>query len=279
MLTASDLQWVSQGRDALATPSMTANNSSAERDAARQRHLSHAPITEAVLDFRVLRSPTVSISRLEAATQTLASEYPIRLPMKMLEAKLSISKGTQSRMEHNDIGVLVKSSDEKTQAQFRLDGFTLNRLEPYTSWDQIYPETRKLWRVYSEAAVPTSVVRMATRYINRLRIPLPISDLRDYLVEPPRVPQRLPQAVLGYLTRIVIRDPQLELSATVTQSSEPNPLDPDKATILLDIDAFRDVPLRSSEGDEIDRVFNNLHKFKNSIFFNSVTQRASELFE
>jgi len=39
------------------------------------------------------------------------------------------------------------------------------------------------------------------------------------------------------------------------------------------------VALKPAEQEEIDRVLDGLHEFKNNIFFNSITQRASELFD
>lgn len=120
---------------------------------------------------------------------------------------------------------------------------------------------------------------VAARYVNRLKLPLPVADLRDYLIAPPRVPEELPQTLRAYLTRVVIHDPSLENSAIVTQSFEPNPMDTEHAAILLDIDAFKEVALKPAEHDEIDRVLSDLHRFKNDIFFGNITQKASKLFE
>lgn len=247
---------------------------------ARPRHLRRAPITEALIDFRVQPAEGFSGRKLEDAARRIEREYPTRAALRTVRAKLEMGGGVlKPDIEHSEIGFLVKSVDEKTQAQFRLNGFTLNRLEPYTSWEEIYPETKRLWRLYVEVAEPAAVVRLAARYINRLKLPLPVADLRDYLIEPPRIPEGLPQTVLAFLTRLVIHDSSLQHSAIVTQSSEPNPLDPDHATILFDVDAFKDVVLKPTEQDEIDRVLSGLHEFKNNIFFSSITQRASELFE
>ena len=106
-----------------------------------------------------------------------------------------------------------------------------------------------------------------------------MKDLREYLTEPPRVPESLPQTLKAYLTRVVVHDSMRDHSAIVTQSFEPNPTDPRQAIILLDIDAFKDVHVKPSESDEIHRVLAGLHDFKNEIFFKSITQKASELFE
>jgi uncharacterized protein (TIGR04255 family) len=259
---------------------MGPDNRPANLGPARHRHLQRAPITEALIDFRVQSAEGLSSRKLEEAARRVKGEYPVQAQIKTVHARLEIGAGILTPgVEHGDAGVLVKTADQKMQAQFRPNGFTFNRLEPYTSWEEIYPETKRLWRLYVEVAEPVAVVRLAARYINRLTLPLPVADLREYLMEPPRIPEGLPQTVLAYLTRLVIHDASRQQSAIVTQSSEPNPLDPEHATILLDIDAFKTVALRAAKQDQIDQVLGDLHAFKNNIFFGSITQRASELFE
>lgn len=249
---------------------------------ARPRHLSHAPITEALVDFRVQLEEGFSLKHFEEVVGRLSKEYPTRGAIKTVRATVGLGDPTvRPDVEHGEFGVLIRAADEKSLAQFRIDGFTFNRLEPYTSWDDIYPETIRLWREYVAAAKPIAVVRLAARYINRLKFALPIKDLREYLIEPPRVPEGLPETLKGYLTRLVIHDSLHEHSAIVTQSFEANPAEPDQAVLLLDIDAFKAFPkpLKASEHDQIDFVLARLHAFKNEIFFRSITQRASELFE
>jgi len=51
------------------------------------------------------------------------------------------------------------------------------------------------------------------------------------------------------------------------------------ANILLDIDALHERSIQPSDESEIGQVLLSLRDFKNSIFFRSITQKASELFE
>lgn len=242
--------------------------------------MKRAPITEALIDFRVQLGEGFSVQKFEEVARQINREYPTRAVIRTVLAKLDLGGPVAKQdLQHGELGVLVKSPDEKTRAQFRMNGFTLNRLEPYTSWKEIYPETIRLWHLYAKVASPLAVVRLAARYINKLNLPLPVADLRDYLIAPPRVPEGLPQVLQAYLTRLIIHDPSVGHSAIVTQSFEPNPVDPEHVTVLLDIDAFRDVSLKPAEQGEIDRVLGQLHDFKNDIFFGSITQKASELFE
>lgn len=257
----------------------TVESTSAGLGPARSRHLARAPITEAVIDFRVQLSEGFSIRGFEPAIARLVQSYPGRAAIKTVHATVGLGEtSARSDVKEGELGVLIKTADAKSLAQFRTNGFTFNRLEPYTGWEEVFSETIRLWKEYVEVAKPIAVLRLAARYINRLKLPLPIEDLREYLTEPPRVPDGLPQRLKGYLTRIVIHDSARGHSAIVTQSFEPNPTDPERAIILLDIDAFQEVHLKPSESDEIHRVLAGIHDFKNEIFFKSITQKASELF-
>jgi uncharacterized protein (TIGR04255 family) len=78
---------------------------------------------------------------------------------------------------------------------------------------------------------------------------------------------------------LVVHDAERNQSAIVTQSFEPSPTDVDRANILLDIDAFHERSTDPSDEEDIGQVLASLHEFKNTIFFRSITQKASELFE
>ena len=173
-------------------------------------------------------------------------------------------------------GVFFKTMDELNIAQFRSDGFTFNRLPPYTSWQEVFPEAMRLWQEYCRMAAPIRVVRVAARYINRLRFAMPV-ELSAFLSASPVVPEPLPQLLRGYLTRIVLTDPQTTNSVVVTQALERS-AEPDHVVLLLDVDAYRDVDLEA-EDDTIAAIFASLHDLKNRVFFGSITERAAEMYE
>ena len=165
-------------------------------------------------------------------------------------------------------GLWLWSADRKNLAQFRVDGFTFNRLQPYTSWDSVYPEAMRLWRSYVDIVKPEAATRLAVRYINRIELPEPVGNLDQYFTTTPRIPLDIPQVLNGFLTRVMIAHPELKLSANVTQALE-HRIDAAGIVIILDIDAYRSgqfAPL----GTDIDRVFGHLRQYKNEIFFGSL---------
>lgn len=245
---------------------------------ARVRHLRNAPIAEAVVDFRLELPGDFDIARFENLKGPLGSDYPNTQRIESFEARLGFEAGRPVSPDPKvrTLGLLFKSADKHSLAQFRTNGFTYNRLEPYTSWQEIFPEAMRLWKRYVELTQPASVVRLAVRYINRMH--LTPSDLDRYLVVPPRIPDALPQELRSFLERIVIFDERRGLSAIVTKALEPSPVPPNGLTAILDIDTYKEISLAPAD-PRLAAVFDDLHDLKNEIFFESITEEAVRKYE
>lgn len=242
-------------------------------------HLPNAPITEAIFDFRVEGAENLDPEVFKVAAERLADRYPICEAAQRWEALFQIKEGEvlpPAPPQSSPHGIFVRTADGEQLAQFRVDGFTFNRLQPYTRWSDLFPEAMRLWQLYSELSAPRRVTRLATRYINRMRFPVPIGDFGDWLTAPPAVPEGLPQGISQFLTRVTLHDPEGDQLAHVSQWLEPGE-DQDNIVILLDIDAFRTVPLDPHAG-AIAQTFESLRVFKNRIFFGSLTDKALGLF-
>src|SRR5229473_3049572 len=182
------------------------------------RHLTRAPISEAVIDLRIRPSEELSIASLAQLAEQLKPAYPVAQKIESFEATLAFGEGRAKTAEpvYSESGFFVKSTDERNVAQFRNDGFTFSRLPPYTSWETVFPEAMGLWKRYRELTRTLRVTRVAVRYINRLELPLP-SNLADFFTAPLVVPEPLPQALRGYLTRFILNDGDTNNSVIVTQ--------------------------------------------------------------
>jgi uncharacterized protein (TIGR04255 family) len=197
-----------------------------------------------------------------------------------MEARLGFADGRPLPPDprFTPLGIRLKSVDGHSIVQFRSNGFTFNRLEPYTNWEELFPEALKQWREYVEIVGQATVTRLAVRYINRLRLPLPVPSLAKFLVTPPMVAPPLPQIVRSFLTRIVIFDAVRDQSAIVTQALEPSAVEQGQLMVLLDIDAYKEAAMKPDD-PRLESVFAGLHDFKNEIFFESITEEAVGLFQ
>jgi uncharacterized protein (TIGR04255 family) len=247
---------------------------------ARKRHLNNAPITEALIDFRVVTPTSFSAEAFLSLKPILAERYPIVEERRGFETQFALGKGSPPKSQFKDLGIhgyFFKTSDGLHIAQFRSDGFTFNRLKPYTAWENILPEALRIWKLYIDVVSPESVSRLAVRYINHIAIPSPVGDFSNYLTTPPMVPSELPQNVSSFLVRLVIHDSNLELAANITQALEKG-IDPSSVTIIFDIDAYKAGEF-DPNGEEIVNLLNMLRNFKNDIFFNSLTEKTVEAYE
>lgn len=137
--------------------------------------LSKAPIVEGLIDIRVERSAGATIAAIKTVCDELAFEFPSRQEMRLVVAQINISpESTDSSLTTGDApgGIILRSADGKWVVQYRLDGFTVSRLQPYGTWDELKAKASALWAKYSEAAKPTKVVRVALRFINRVLLPI-----------------------------------------------------------------------------------------------------------
>lgn len=241
------------------------------------RHLATAPITEAVFDYRVKAANDFQIDRLNDLKEQLAERFPKVEERRGGEVTIGFQPGLPEVVSRKDFGLqgyFLKSEDEKLIAQFRVDGFTLNRLAPYTRWGELYPLSNELWQLYRMAARPEVITRLAVRYINHIQLPWPYVDFDEYLRAGPNIPLELPQSIVGFSSRVVIHNMERNILAGVVQKYEGSPAD-QKNTIILDIDAFKNVDLAPDDATVQD-IFEQLRDFKNLIFFSYLTDKATE---
>ena len=237
-----------------------------------------APITEALLDIRAVLAPSVDLSNLSSLHDGIGDQYPQKRERTKWEGafKLSSEGPEVVRQSGGPDGFLFSSQDGHQIVQVRLDGFTLNRLRPYDAWEPFRTEAKAQWERYREVTSPSVVTRIALRYINRIEIPLPMKDFREYVLTVPEVAPNLPQGLSEFFMRLVIPDPGIGCMGIIIETMEP----PTERILplILDIDVYREALLEPASA-EMWELFEQLREFKNRIFFGSITDKAKELFK
>jgi uncharacterized protein (TIGR04255 family) len=242
----------------------------------RQRDLgSAAPITEALLDLHVRFDREVDTEELERLHDRVREQYPTRKQRFQVEVKLDLESGSAVLPDSRRVGFFFWAGDERQAMQARIDGFAFSRLSPYQSWESLRDEAQRLWRVYREFSRPATITRTALRYINRIRLPFPL-EFEDYLATFPRLGPGYPNALAGYLMRIVA--PYQGATVAVTQAIDQAGITDSVVPIILDIEVARTVEIPARDDDACWRALDELRAVKNSIFFGSLTDKADELF-
>lgn len=247
---------------------------------ANQIYLRNAPIVEAIIDLRVKLPANFNQKLIGVAAAEMKNAYPFLEEQASFGAKMEVNpRGTSFSADPPAfLGLMLKNPEKRQIAQFRLDGFSFSRLKPYTSWNQVSEEARRLWEVYVAICSPDSVSRIAVRYINRMEIPGGEIELCDYLAYPPLIPQNLSftPVTLGYFHKSTIADRHRAINVTLIQTSEPNP-DPEKSTLIIDIDVYKTGEYQLT--DDLFGFLDILRQIKNELFFKSVTEKTVELFK
>lgn len=246
---------------------------------ARQRHLRNAPIREAIIDLKTL--PAVDLGMLEPVFESLKSRFPTQDNVRESTFGFEVDpQGVRSQAVDRGIrGRRLTSADGKYVMLMRVDGFTFSRLPPYETWEAMRGEARPLWDAYRSHAGAERVTRAAVRYINLMEFNLPIADFKEYLTAPPEIPPALPQQTAGFFTRMVLPGVNFEGAAVVTQALEMAVAG--KAQLILDIDVFREVKDRDwfADEDSVWETLEQMRRFKNLVFFESITERTAGLYE
>lgn len=241
------------------------------------RHYPKAPITEAVIDLRVQLPAGFATDDLKKVHLGEEKRYPtvegLQAGIGQMQFRPSIS--ASARAKH--IGFMFKSADDKQLYQAQTNGFTVSRLAPYQTWSQFCGETRRLWSIYRAVAKPAKVLRIALRYINRIDIPSPVADLKDYLRTSPEVSPDLPQALSAYFMNLTFPVAEAQCEVRITQTIVA-PEVPNIIPVLLDIDSYRTLDL-PSDSDDLWPIFEQLRHIKNNVFEACITDNSRKLFQ
>ncbi|MFC1573243.1 TIGR04255 family protein [Candidatus Eisenbacteria bacterium] len=244
----------------------------------RTRHLDKAPITEAIIDFRAQLPDTFRVQEFEPLQDVLVEAYPITEKQKLYEGgfRLSGEQLSQTTQDKGVHGFIFKNEEQGRVAQFRRNGFTFNKLKPYTDWKDVFAEAWRLWLEYAAIAKPLTVTRVAVRYVNRITVPRTFA-FPEYFTDPPTLPDDLPQTFSDYFKRVVINDAERGLLVNVIQAIE-RQQDSDTVVFLLDIDAYAQEE-HEPGSSELEPRFQQLRVLKNQVFFGCITDKTAEMFE
>jgi uncharacterized protein (TIGR04255 family) len=246
------------------------------KDMAQPEHLAKAPIVEALFDLQVSVPSSVNLETL-ASLQDQLKGYPQKEIRSEWTSALQINPDEPpvARTHGGPIGYLFRSADGLQAVQARLTGFSFSRFKPYTSWDSFIGEGRALWESYAALVRPVTVNRVALRYINSIPLPTGVFQLKDYVLTLPEIAPGLPQELADLFFRVVLPDASTPATAIITEAIVGR--EQRSPALILDIDVFLTglfVPSLETHWALLERM----RALKNRIFFDSLTERAKEMF-
>ena len=154
--------------------------------------LKNAPIVEAVVDLDCDMPPGFDLGAAEKATRdSFQAQYP-KFRSLFLEQHRIEAKGDQPSMHSANRAIQALQffqDDGKQLVQVRAQGFSFNRLAPYTNLGDYLPEIKRAWHLFAGLTSPLQIRVVRLRYINRILLPLTKGQLKleDYVKMSPQL--------------------------------------------------------------------------------------------
>ena len=241
-------------------------------------HLSRAPIVEGLIDILVKPRSDLSIDDLFRLSEKLKSKYPEVKALHTIQADVQIEQGQKASQSVATalIGYRLERKDLPFVLMLRVNGLTISRLKPYDDWSNLLGEAKLIWADYVSICRPEAITRVATRYINRIELPIEGLDFDDYLAAPPYIPKDLNGMLSEFLVRLVLPDVPSGASIALVQALEGPNIQKNVVPVIIDIDVFKSVDLDLSSND-LWELLGKLRDLKNRTFFSSITPKTLEL--
>ncbi|MFL0161960.1 TIGR04255 family protein [Aquirufa salirivi] len=236
-----------------------------------------APIREAVFDIRIDKLNIIDVSELLNIKEAISNDFPIEKKRHNITGMFQFSpdKPIESKTHSDLTGFIFLSEDHSRQLQIRIDGFTLNILKPYENWETHFNLFLKYWNIYNKQFSPNNILRIATRYINKIEIPLPIDDFQEYVLNMPPIPNCLPQTFANFFMQIQVPCKSDYRNVVITETIEP--ILNSTLPFILDIDVFQELNVNNSV-ESLTKNFSEIRNIKNEIFENCITEKTRKLF-
>ncbi len=91
---------------------------------------------------------------------------------------------------------------------------------------------------------PNNVIRIASRFINKIEIPIPFSDFKEFILNMPPIPNCLPRTFATFFMQIQVPCNDGYRNAIITETIEP--FTDVKLPFILDIDVFQELNVQNS---------------------------------
>ncbi len=244
--------------------------------------LANPPIVEAVVDIDCDMPPTLNLASLEApARDCFRDHYPKFQARYVQETKIETKPDQPPQMSvRKGLEALqLLHEDGKQLVQVRAQGFSFNRLAPYTSLDEYLPEIERTWRLFVGLASPIQIRAVRLRYINRIVLPTEAGrvELNDYLKIGPRLPDEETLTLASFLSQHAVVEAVTGNQANIVLSSQA--LEKGNLPIIFDNCVAGAGPTAPEDWPCILEKLLSLRNLKNRIFENTLTEKCLKLFQ
>jgi len=244
--------------------------------------LDNPPIIEAVLDIDCDMPPNFDLGVLETESQKVfSSDYP-QLKKQFVQEHQIEARPNEPPVFSARQGLRALQffkEDSFQLVQIRTNGFSFNRLRPYSSLDDYLPEIHRTWLLFLGLTKPLRIRRIVLRYINRILLPLADGsvELDDYFRVSPKLPDDDRLMFSGFLNQhsAAERGTGNQINIIMTSQQAENAQLP----VIFDIEAIRTAQAEPEDWEFIHGTIMSLRSLKNRVFRNTLSDQCLKLFQ
>lgn len=244
--------------------------------------LAKAPIVEAVLDIDCDMPAGFDLTALEGtAGEAFRSQYP-RFRNQFLEEHRIESKADEPAKHSSRRAVQAfrfLQDDEKQLVQVRSQGFSFNRLAPYSSLDDYLSEIQRTWELFIGIASPVKIRVVRLRYINRILLPFaggPV-NLDGYFKVGPKLPDEEGLQFTGFVNQHTAVEAGTGYQVNIVLASQLP--ESERLPVIFDICVASPKTAEPNDWHWILVEIQSLRSLKNRIFKNTLTEICLNLFQ
>jgi len=228
--------------------------------------LSNPPIIEAVFEISTTELKESKIEKLSLKEKKFRAQFPKEDKIQLFEGTMTPAK-KEAFFNNHQAGFSYESKDEKDILQFRTNGFSYHRLQPYSHWEDFINTALTYWEKYKNLRDDIEVTKLGLRFINVIK--LNGENSNKYLKIDLSFPSEIKKPKqLQY--RYISEFPDLESIAIVNLIQTEN--------IVLDINIIKNTNLNQNviTKELLKNSFEQMREAKNVVFFKTLTPQALE---
>jgi uncharacterized protein (TIGR04255 family) len=238
--------------------------------------LKNPPAIEAVLDITVGEMANFDVSKLAAKDKAFKKRFPKTDNIQLFEGMFAAGAQGHVSYRNQPLGFSYKSDDEKALCQFRVNGFSYNRLQPYPGWDEFIKVGIENWKIYQALRKKLEIKRIGLRFINMIAIPDLADDLSKHFNLVLSTPSKIgPVKQVKY--QYIKHFHDIECIGIVNFAQVDNTAK--GGNFILDIDIIKETPANPIAEDSILKYLKDMREAKNTIFFETLTPQTLKAYK
>lgn len=238
-------------------------------------HLKNPPAIESVLDITTDEITDDNIQLLHVKNGALRKKFPGEEQIHLYEHSVIMGKNQQMTHTSRPLGYRYKSEDQKEIAQFRPNGFSYNRLQPYPGWKTFIKTGIETWDFYKKIRKTFDIKRIGLRFINVIKLPDENIDLSKLFKV--SITSQL-KSGLGHIKQFQYRYVREfeEIDCIAIVNFVQNATNQGQLSFVLDIDVIKQAQAKGLDETIISTYLENMRQAKNAIFFDTLTPKVLE---